>query len=332
MRHRVSGEQRADRPRIASLGLIILWTIAACGGGGGGAPAAPPLATATSTPTVTTTPTTNVPTATASPSATLTATASPSPIPTQSPTPTATTVPTYTRTAEPTHTLVPTLTVTATSIPTHTVPPVPTTTPSATPLTGPIIPAVGFGLADVTGSYTDPVGTDDHGRPVFTKSAGNSFIIFVEGRPGPSRFPLGTNLFNSRSGDPTQQPDLQIESDRDLGNGTSLVCDNSLPTPGGIPRVPNPPDFGFVQAISDALNDFSCRFKVYAETDFACTQDPSSGDFSFRDRNSTIQFCTLVSDALTFLDGDTVLTARLRDTAGNTGPPAAIVVRVSGGN
>jgi hypothetical protein len=117
-----------------------------------------------------------------------------------------------------------------------------------------------------------------------------------------------------------------VVSNRALGNGSTAVCDKAFPDAGGVPAV-EPPDFGFVQAVSDALNDFSCRFRPFSEADFACTQD-NSGSFLFGNGGSTVQFCTLVSDALTFPTEDTVLTVRLRDTAGQAGPTSQIVVRV----
>jgi len=79
------------------------------------------------------------------------------------------------------------------------------------------------------------------------------------------------------------------------------------------------------------LNDWSCRFKVYAETDFACTQD-TNGNFLFASAASTVQFCTLVNDVLTFPTGDTILTVRLLDTAGNAGPSTQVVVRIAAGS
>jgi len=89
-------------------------------------------------------------------------------------------------------------------------------------------------------------------------------------------------------------------------------------------------DFNPVQSVSDALNDLACRFTVYSETDFACTQN-DSGDFVFGNPSSTTQFCTLVNDTLTFAPGDTLLTVRLLDTGGNAGPAVGIVVRIIGG-
>ena len=292
--------------------------IAACGGGGSGTSSSPPpsatqtrtlapTATATSTtvPTLTATARlTATSTHTASPSATATATQIPSASPSSTPTTLPTSTPTETATLPPTST--------ATLVP--------------TPLLGPIVTA--FGIADGVGTVNVPNGMDEQGRQIFVPVSKAGFILFVEGRSGPSHLPVGTQLFNSKPGDPTQQPDLQLESSNDLGNPTKAVCDRAFPTLGGVPAT-TPPDFSDTQPVSDALNDVSCRFKVFAQADYACTQD-AGGNLMFASSSSTIQFCTLVDDALTFPSGDTVLTVRLRDVGGAAGPSVQIVIRISG--
>jgi hypothetical protein len=185
-----------------------------------------------------------------------------------------------------------------------------------------------FGVADPSGTFNEPTGKDDQDRTVFSRQSGSGFIIYIEGRPGPSRLAVGTQLLDSRPNEPARQPDLQMESSAALGNGSVAVCDDSFPAPGGVPAI-DPWDFAPSQPVSDALNDLSCRFRAFRDTDFACTQD-SSGNLIFGNSGSTLQFCTLVDDALTFPNAPTVLTARLRDTAGNAGPPAQIVVRITG--
>lgn len=161
---------------------------------------------------------------------------------------------------------------------------------------------------------------------MFTRQAGAGFILYVEGRPGPSGLPVALNLKSHLPGNPVGRPDLQILASRDLGNGSPAVCDNAFPAAGGVPGV-DPPRFDADLVTSDALNDFACRFRVFDEPGFACTQD-SGGSFRYASLASTIQFCTLVNDALALPNGDTVFTVRLRDTAGHVGEPRQIVVRV----
>ncbi|HXQ22514.1 MAG TPA: hypothetical protein VN812_12630, partial [Candidatus Acidoferrales bacterium] len=43
---------------------------------------------------------------------------------------------------------------------------------------------------------------------------------------------------------------------------------------------------------------------------------------------STVQFCAFIGTLLEFQPGDTIVTARLRDSGGNTGPLAQIVIRI----
>jgi len=163
---------------------------------------------------------------------------------------------------------------------------------------------------------------------VFGRQVGDGFILFVEGRPGASGLPVATNLLSSVRDRPEGRPDLQIQASRALGDGSGAVCDRAFPNDGGVPAV-EPPSFAVEQAISDAMNDLSCRFRMFLEPNFACTQD-NNGNFRFASLGSSTQFCTLVNEAIPFPAGDTVLRVRLRDTAGNAGPVAEIVVRVRG--
>lgn len=283
-------------------GLAVLAPLmVGCGGGGGGG-AAP---TATSAPS----------TATPIPP---TATAPPPPSFTHPPVPTATIAPTDT----PEDTVAPA----PSDTPTQTEEPTSTLTPTATPLIGPVVTA--FGLAENTGTFNSPIGTDDAGRPIYRRGAGDGFVIFVEARTGVSGLPIATNLLSTLHDDPSGQPDLQILSSQPLGNGSAEVCDRNFPTAGGIPAI-DPPQFDFLQPISNALNDFACRFRIFTEPDFACTQD-NNNNLAFANQSSVLQFCTLVNKSFTFPAGDTILTVRVRDTGGKAGPPAQIVVRIGG--
>jgi len=291
-----------------------------CGGGGGGSGA---TATPTHTPTVEQQATpTSIPTATATLISTLV------PVPTETagaatPTPTvdvlATAVPSSTSTEAPQATATP-------------VPPSATATTgvaaTATPtlVQGPVVSAIG--LADTNGTFDVPTGQDAQGRAIFGRQVTAGFILFVEGRPGRSGLPVALNLLSSVPGSVAGRPDLQVLLSRPLGDGSPTVCDTAFPNDGGVPAV-EPPTFAAEQSVSDAINDMSCRFRTFTEPSFACTQD-SGNSFRFASPASTVQFCTLVNDSIPFPRGDTVLTVRLRDTAGNLGEPVQIVVRISG--
>ncbi|MCX8073893.1 MAG: hypothetical protein N3C12_15870 [Candidatus Binatia bacterium] len=200
----------------------------------------------------------------------------------------------------------------------------PTATPTPTVLIGPIVTAIG--VADLGGQVNQAIGVDAEGRPIFSRTEEAGFILFVEARPGRSQLPVGTVIFNPKRGDPTAQPDLQVQVNRALGDGSEAVCDATYPRVGGVPGTLLGM-FDTVQSVTDALNDLGCRFRVFSEADFACTQDRGA-NLVYADSSSTVQFCILVNDALTFPPGDTIVTARLRDIGGNVGAPAQIVVRV----
>jgi hypothetical protein len=201
---------------------------------------------------------------------------------------------------------------------------VPSPSPTPTVLVGPIVTALG--VADLGGQFNQPVGTDPSGRPIFARTEEAGFIVFVEGRPGASQLPVSTVVFNPKRGDPAAQPDLQVQVSRALGDGSEAVCDATYPNVGGVPGT-LVGVFDPVPQVTDALNDLGCRFRAFTEPDFACTQD-SGANLSYRNPSSTVQFCALIHDALTFPPGDTIVTVRLRDIGGNAGAPAQMVVRV----
>jgi hypothetical protein len=269
----------------------------------------------TSTSTITSTRTvTGTPTSTRTPTITPTATA----------TFTETATRTSTRTRTATNTRVPTFT--------PTVPPTKTVTRTRTPTidlpVGPLI--THFGLAKADGRVEDPADFTQDGIPIFERQVGSGFLILVEGRRGKSNRSVGTNLTNSNPDDPGARPDLQIEARRNLGDGSTLVCDRG-PVPdapiGGVPAV-NPPSFEVTQAISDALNDFACRFDFHITTADACTKD-DLGNFAFVSPQTQTQFCSVpaVGVELLFPSGDTEVTVRLRDQGGNIGNERKIIVR-----
>jgi hypothetical protein len=194
-------------------------------------------------------------------------------------------------------------------------PPTPTPVPSGPSITF-------FGLASADGTAATALGNID-GASVYFRNAGSGFQIVVEGAAGLSGALPGVVTFDRAANDPTRRPDLQIESNTPLGDGSLAVCE------GGVPAV-NPPDFGPTQAVADVLNDLACHFVVATSPGFACTQD-GFGIARFLAAGTRVQFCGAVAKAFEFPAGETVLSARLRDTAGNLGPAQQIVLRVGAG-
>jgi hypothetical protein len=197
-------------------------------------------------------------------------------------------------------------------------------TATETPLLGPDVTRIG--LADATGVPLLPTGIEA-GLSVYRVPFPSGFLVFLEGRPGVTGLPLGFLTTNRSPFDASVRSDLQIQVTRPLGDGSPASCDNSAPDLGGVPGI-DPPDFSVAQEISDTLNDLSCRFSTFDESQFPCTQDGSS-NFAFVTPNTTRQFCVLISNAIAFPAGDTTLTARLRDSGGNAGSPQSIIVRVA---
>jgi hypothetical protein len=221
----------------------------------------------------------------------------------------------------------------AVGTPTNTRPPQPSDSPTPTPTP---VPAQSdpaeisyFGVASSDASPLDPIGTDDEGRPIFRRALGRGFFLVLEGRPGEGGAPVGRTAFNHDPMDPTIRPDLQVLVSRPLGDGSPTVCDNGIPSFGGVPSV-DPPDFSEAQFISDAINDLGCRFNDGTGNpsgrgpEEACTMF-SDGQFRFVDPQSTVQFCAIIGTAFSFPLGDTLVTARL-----SGGPEQQIVVRITG--
>lgn len=283
-------------------------------------PSATPTATPTPTPTRTWTPT-RAPSPTPTPTRTATRVPT-SPTTTNSPTATAPT-PTRTPTARPgSPTATPSRSPTRSRTPT----PSPTVTATATQALGPAVSFLGLTRSDDT--LIAPSGIAD-GLPIFVHPTGTGFSIVVEGTFGSSGAPLGISAFQS---DGSSFPDLQVQVSRPLGNGSRAVCDESAPNAGGVPAV-NPPSFEPTQTNIDAVNDLGCRFvdgnglPVGRKDTEACVQF-QTGEHGFVGADSRIQFCGLMTSVLQFPPGDTLVTVRLRDMAGNVGPIAQMVVRV----
>ena len=188
---------------------------------------------------------------------------------------------------------------------------------------GPIITFLGAARAD--GSLGEPASVDKNGMPTYQSISGSGFIIVVEAKPGISGLEVGRRLFAYVPNDPSVRPDLEIESSRPMGNGSPEVCDRRRPNIGGVPAI-HPMSFKETQKVSDALNDFACRFETFIESESSCTMN-KNGDYSFAKPDTTTQFCMMVAHAYNFPEGDTIVSVRLLDSEGNPGPVAQLRVR-----
>lgn len=174
-----------------------------------------------------------------------------------------------------------------------------------------------FGVARADGMLAKPASATG-GIPTYNSAAGSGFILVVEAKPGKSGVDPGRQVFLHSENDPNLRPDLEIISNRDLGDGSEAVCDRRKPVIGGIPGV-NPPTFATTQTVANAINDLSCRFETFIESESSCTLD-KLGNFSFGSPKTTTQFCVIVARAFQFPVGTTELQVRVRDTAGTPGP------------
>lgn len=206
-------------------------------------------------------------------------------------------------------------------------PPPATPTATATPAVGPAI--LFFGLTNSDDSVQAPSGTDARGVPIYERPFGFGFSLVVEARHGSANRPVGSSAFAEDGA-----PDLQVQVTRPLGDGSAAVCDGAEPVFGGVPAV-DPPRFEEPEAIADALNDLGCRFidgtgqPVGRVCSLACIRF-ESGEFGCQSGDDAeVQFCAPVPMPLTFPAGDTLVSARVRDQAGNLGAPAQLIVRVA---
>jgi hypothetical protein len=166
---------------------------------------------------------------------------------------------------------------------------------------------------------------DNQGRQVFRVSHGAGYLLVIEARPMPGST-VGTFVPVPGS---ASRPDMQVQGDRDMGNGSIEVCDvDAAPLGGGIPGI-NPPDFGPGQDITDALTDFACRLTPFQPAT-PCTLNRNGGFAVLTPGglpSSARQFCHSWRTIEEFHVDDTVLTAQSRDTGGALGPQKQIVVR-----
>jgi len=300
----------------------------------------------TVTPTITQTPTTTrTPTITGTPSRTGSPTRTGTPTRSGTPTRTASRTPTSTRTVTPTPTASITRTPTASRTPsrsptppntptvsrTPTISPTPTVSRTPTPTIpigpGPVITF--FGLTNASNFLLDEVETLPDGTKVFLRPSGSQFFVVVEARPGLSGRQPSTNLVNANANIP---PDFRIWADRNLGDGSTAVCDVG-PVPeldiGGVPGIPPAQYDPNNPTVAQALNDWGCRFSIHNSAD-ACTKpDPLTEVSRFVGTGTTLQVCSepVLGAELGFPFGDTTVTMQWRDSSGNISDPTKIIIR-----
>ena len=172
---------------------------------------------------------------------------------------------------------------------------------------------------------------DGAGRRIYKVNGSSQFIIVAEGFPGLSGATPGRS---TTPVPPSFRADIQMESNRPIGLGTDAVCDID-PVDGGMPAVTGPPFPNYTegdQFVTNAINDFGCRFGVFTPQ-VPCTRKDASYDQVMITPNppsNAVQFCYTVPFGVGFPPGDTVLAVRLQDEAGNTGGVEQIVVQVPG--
>jgi hypothetical protein len=188
---------------------------------------------------------------------------------------------------------------------------------------GPVITFAGIARAD--GARVEPAGKTAQGVTIYHHPVGSGFMVVIEGKPGISNVENGRSIYRYSADDPTQRPDLEIEVDRPLGDGSPAVCDARRPKIGGVPAI-DPPSFAETETISATLNDLSCRFETFIESNASCTVN-QYGDFEFLGKESKVQFCLVIARSWAFQSGDTLVSVRLRDTDGNPGPVSRFVLR-----
>jgi hypothetical protein len=183
------------------------------------------------------------------------------------------------------------------------------------------------GLARPDDTLIEPVGVTKEGWPIFERPFGYGFTIVIEGKRGPNNRQPGLITF-----DEFGRPDLQIVVSRALGDGSATVCDDMPPIIGGVPASAG---FAETQEISDAMNDFGCRFvdgsglpMGRGRSEEACTRFEDGG-FRFVNPDSRVQFCGPIAPPFGFAVGDTNVLVRLRDQSDQVGPSVSFVIRIS---
>jgi hypothetical protein len=174
-----------------------------------------------------------------------------------------------------------------------------------------------------------PEDSTPDGIPIYDLPFGFSFSLVIEIVPGLSGRLPGSSSFVE--GGP---PDLQVQVTKPLGNGDPKVCDTEVPDD-GVPPI-DPPSFADTAEVADRLNDLGCRFLNgeieptirLCSQESACVFFEEGARFGCVEPLATHQFCGLISEALAFPPGRTLVSARVLDEAGNPGPVSRIILDV----
>jgi len=164
------------------------------------------------------------------------------------------------------------------------------------------------------------------GRRVFDTKSGQ-FILVLEGKTGLSGANVGSQTLVVS---PTDLPSVQVQTTLPLGNGSTAVCDTGPPSAGGggVPAI-SPPSFDVSLPFNlAAIQDFGCRFQAFSSSSACTIIDPTREPHTVSPE-ATQQFCDIVAATAAFAPGENIVTARLADVAGRTGPTAQIVIRVA---
>ena len=187
-----------------------------------------------------------------------------------------------------------------------------------------------FGIARSGGEPLPPIGFDAQWRPIYNSEFGQDLRIVLEARAGNDGRRPGDSPVPYVDASGPVDPDLQVILSRPLGGGDPAICDVDPIPPmlGGVPAT-LPLVFDGSPASLDHIHDLGCRFDLGRRfSNDACTPTEEGG-FAFVDPVSGIQFCTVtLGNTSKFLDGDTIVAARVKNGDGVFGAPREIVVRI----
>ena len=177
-----------------------------------------------------------------------------------------------------------------------------------------------------------PSGTTANGVPIFTRPSGTAFHLVIEGQPGANHVTVGNSAYDAEL---LSFPDLQIETSRALGNGSTAVCDSAGSKAGGVPGNRSP------QLSTNQIPALRRQRLRLPLSSMAAANPwrgaparpvpptaPAPPDSPSSTQRARCSFAPPITKVLQFPDGDTVLTARLQGIDATPGPTAQIVVRI----